>query len=171
MTTRLAEKICPLSKIQKHCDLLRRLGDRIVATSGCFDMLHPGHVLFLHRARELFGTHLIVCLNSDDSVRRLKGKDRPLFTVADRALMLAALESVATVVVFSDDTPEGVLEAVQPHNYVKGPDYRDEDLAEASVVLKYGGEVHTLPYLSEHRTTALLERCGSIAGVKRRKRR
>ena len=85
--------------------------------------------------------------------------------------MLSALTSVSTVVVFDDDTPEGVLEAIQPHSYVKGCDYCVEDLSEAAVVLKYGGEVHTLPYLSEHRTGAILERCGAAAGPKRRKRR
>jgi D-beta-D-heptose 7-phosphate kinase/D-beta-D-heptose 1-phosphate adenosyltransferase len=168
---RLEHKVVRLSQIREHCQILRSLGNHIVATSGCFDLLHPGHVLFLHQARSLYGTHLIVCLNSDKSVTRLKGKDRPLFDVKDRALMLAALEAVDTIVVFDDDTPEGVLEGIQPNVYVKGPDYRAEDLLEAAVVREYGGEVHTVPYLSEHRTTALLERPQALPGAKRRKRR
>jgi len=168
---RLEHKVVRLSQIREHCQILRSLGNHIVATSGCFDLLHPGHVLFLHQARCHYGTHLIVCLNSDASVTRLKGKERPLFAVRDRVLMLAALEAVDTIVVFDDDTPEGVLEVIQPHAYVKGPDRRIEDLPEAAVVQKYGGEVHTLPYLSEHRTTVLLERLQALPGAKRRKRR
>lgn len=168
---RLERKVVRLSQIAEHCQILRTLGNRIVATSGCFDLLHPGHVLFLHQARSLYGNHLIVCLNADASVTRLKGKDRPFFPAKDRALMLAALEAVDTVVLFLDDTPEAVLHAIQPDVYVKGCDYQVENLPEAAVVTQYGGEVHTLPYLSEYRTSMIADRlCGTQKGKGRKQR-
>lgn len=165
-------KIIPLSQLEAVGQLSRSSGCRVVATSGCFDLLHPGHVQFLQKARTLFGNYLIVFLNSDASVRRLKGNGRPFFSQDERALMVAALESVSKVVIFDSDTPESVLAVLQPNSYVKGPNYRIEDMPETGIVQQYGGEVFTLPYLSEHCTTRILNRLQTAPeGRKGKKRR
>jgi D-beta-D-heptose 7-phosphate kinase / D-beta-D-heptose 1-phosphate adenosyltransferase len=134
---------------------VRALGGRIVATGGCFDLLHAGHVGLLREARRL-GDCLVVCLNSDSSVRALKGPGRPLVRAEDRARILTALECVDAVVVFGEPTPAAVLDRLRPDVWVKGGDYASDELTEAPVVRRHGGEVVLLPYLSRHSTTALL---------------
>jgi rfaE bifunctional protein nucleotidyltransferase chain/domain len=134
---------------------VRARGGRIVATGGCFDLLHAGHVGLLREARRL-GDCLVVCLNSDSSVRTLKGPERPLVNAEDRARVLTALECVDAVVVFGEPTPVAVLERLRPDVWVKGGDYACDELTEAPVVRRHGGEVVLLPYLSRHSTTALV---------------
>ena len=136
---------------------VRAAGGTVVATGGCFDLLHPGHVATLRAARGL-GDCLVVCINSDDSVRRLKGPTRPLVTAADRARVLEALEFVDAVVVFGEDTPSAVLERLRPDVWAKGGDYAGADLPEAAVLRNWGGQAVVLPYLDGHSTTALVER-------------
>jgi D-beta-D-heptose 7-phosphate kinase/D-beta-D-heptose 1-phosphate adenosyltransferase len=136
---------------------VRATGGTVVATGGCFDLLHPGHVATLRAARGL-GNCLVVCINSDDSVRRLKGPSRPLVTAADRARVLEALEFVDAVVVFDEDTPAEVLDRLRPDVWAKGGDYAGADLPEAAVLRTWGGQAVVLPYLDGHSTTALLER-------------
>jgi D-beta-D-heptose 7-phosphate kinase / D-beta-D-heptose 1-phosphate adenosyltransferase len=128
-----------------------------VATGGCFDLLHAGHVATLEAARAL-GDCLVVCLNSDASVRRLKGPSRPLQSEDDRALMVSALRCVDAVVVFDEDTPEQVLRDVRPEVWVKGGDYLGVDLPEAAVLAEWGGAVVTVPYLTGRSTTELVRR-------------
>jgi D-beta-D-heptose 7-phosphate kinase/D-beta-D-heptose 1-phosphate adenosyltransferase len=138
-------------------ELARRIqaaGGTVVATGGCFDLLHAGHVSLLQAARSL-GDCLIVCLNSDDSVRRLKGAERPLNHQADRVDILAALACVDAVTVFDEDTPCAVLERVRPDIWVKGGDYDGRDLPEAALVKTWGGAAVTVPYLSGRSTTRL----------------
>ena len=130
---------------------------QVVATSGCFDLLHAGHVSMLEQARRL-GDRLVVLLNSDDSVRRLKGPDRPLTSAADRATILRALSSVDEVVVFDEDTPLDALARLRPHLFVKGGDYAAADLPETQAMLSWGGATVTLPYMSGRSTTGLLTR-------------
>jgi D-beta-D-heptose 7-phosphate kinase / D-beta-D-heptose 1-phosphate adenosyltransferase len=132
-------------------------GGSVIATGGCFDLLHPGHVATLRAARGL-GDCLIVCINSDASVRRLKGPSRPLVTAADRARVLEALEFVDAVVVFEEDTPAEVLDRLRPDVWAKGGDYAGADLPEAAVLRRWGGQAVVLPYLDGHSTTALVER-------------
>ncbi len=134
---------------------VRARGGRIVATGGCFDLLHAGHVGLLREARRL-GDCLVVCLNSDSSVRALKGPGRPLVGAEDRARILTALECVDAVVVFGEPTPAAMLERLRPDVWVKGGDYACDELAEAPVVRRHGGEVVLLPYLTRHSTTALV---------------
>ena len=136
---------------------VRAAGGTVVATGGCFDLLHPGHVATLRAARGL-GDCLIVCINSDDSVRRLKGPSRPLVTAPDRARVLEALEFVDAVVVFEEDTPAEVLDRLRPDVWAKGGDYAGADLPEAAVLQTWGGQAVVLPYLDGHSTTALVDR-------------
>jgi rfaE bifunctional protein nucleotidyltransferase chain/domain/rfaE bifunctional protein kinase chain/domain len=142
-------------------EAVRARGGTVVATGGCFDLLHAGHVGLLEAARRA-GDCLIVCLNSDASVERLKGPGRPLNTAADRARVLAGLGSVDAVLVFDEDTPERAIEALRPHLWVKGGDYTVEDLPEAAVLRSWGGEALVLPYLDGRSTTSLVRRAAQI---------
>ena len=135
----------------------RAVQRRIVFTNGCFDLLHRGHVAYLNRAKAL-GDVLVVGLNSDDSVRRLKGPDRPLNPLDDRAQVLAALRCVDYIVPFSEDTPARLIEALRPDIYVKGGDYRLETLPERALVEALGGSVQILAYVEDRSTTGLIER-------------
>ncbi len=134
---------------------VRRHGGRVVATGGCFDLIHAGHIATLRAARAL-GDCLIVCLNSDASVRRLKGEPRPLQPAADRARVLAALRCVDAVTIFDEDTPVRVLRDIRPDIWVKGGDYDGAWLPEAEVLREWGGEVVTVPYLSGRSTSGLV---------------
>ena len=142
---------------------VRARGGRVVATGGCFDIIHAGHVSVLTKARAL-GDCLVVCLNSDASVRRLKGPGRPLVPEQDRAAVLAAMTAVDAVVIFDEDTPAGVLDRLRPDVFAKGGDYASADLPERRTLAKWGGEVVLLPYLEGHSTTSLLEEVGRRAG-------
>ncbi len=133
----------------------RESGMRVVATSGCFDIIHPGHARFLEEARAL-GDMLIVHLNSDDSVRRLKGAGRPLNPAADRAAVLRSLASVDAIVLFDEDTPSQTLRAIRPTCYVKGGDYKAEDLPELPVLHEIGAAVEVLRYWPGYSTTSLI---------------
>jgi D-beta-D-heptose 7-phosphate kinase / D-beta-D-heptose 1-phosphate adenosyltransferase len=135
---------------------LRRGDGVLVATGGCFDVLHAGHVATLEAARSL-GDALVVLLNSDDSVRRLKGAGRPLHSQHDRARVLLGLSCVDAVVVFDEDDPRDALRRLQPDVWAKGGDYEDTDLPEAGLVRSWGGRVVLLPYLSGRSTTAVLQ--------------
>ncbi|WP_239133260.1 D-glycero-beta-D-manno-heptose 1-phosphate adenylyltransferase [Rugosimonospora africana] len=138
-------------------DRVRRAGGTVVATGGCFDLLHRGHILLLEHARRL-GDCLIVCLNSDASVRRRKGEGRPLVTEEDRAAVLRALACVDAVATFEEDTPVEILSRLRPDIWVKGGDYAIGDLAELGVVEGSGGHVVLVPYLDGRSTTSLIER-------------
>jgi D-beta-D-heptose 7-phosphate kinase / D-beta-D-heptose 1-phosphate adenosyltransferase len=142
----------------------RERGDRIVFTNGCFDVLHRGHVAYLTQAREL-GDVLIVAVNSDASVRRLKGPHRPVNHVEDRVAVLAALSCVDHVVVFDEDSPAALIEAVRPDVYVKGGDYQPELVPEAPLVRRLHGEVRTLGYVPDRSTSAIIDRIRSRAPV------
>jgi rfaE bifunctional protein nucleotidyltransferase chain/domain len=139
----------------------REAGERVVFTNGCFDLLHPGHVSYLRAARSL-GDALVVGLNSDASVSRLKGPLRPIVSEGDRAVMLSALEFIDAVVIFTEDTPERLLRELKPAVYVKGGDYRIQDLPEAQVATKIGAEVRILPFEPGYSTTALIEKIKNL---------
>ncbi|HEY6709698.1 MAG TPA: PfkB family carbohydrate kinase [Actinomycetota bacterium] len=135
---------------------VRARGGTVVATGGCFDLLHAGHVATLRSARAL-GDCLVVCLNSDDSVRRLKGLERPLVPEADRVAVLEALGCVDAVVPFDERTPEAVLERLRPDVFAKGGDYALTDLPEAALLATWGGQAVVLPYLEGRSTTQLMK--------------
>lgn len=133
----------------------RRRGERIVMTNGCFDLLHAGHVQYLEQAARL-GDRLLVAINDDDSVRRLKGSDRPVNTLPDRLRVLAGLAAVDWVCPFAEDTPEELIRAVKPDVLVKGGDYREEQVAGAAWVRGHGGAVRILPYVEGSSTSAVI---------------
>lgn len=161
LTARLAA--CDRGGLLARRDLLaivaeyRRRGERIVFTNGCFDVLHRGHVAYLRQAR-LLGDVLVVALNDDDSVARLKGPERPVNPLEDRAGVVGAIECVDLVTTFSQDTPAELIEAVRPDVYAKGGDYTPQMLPETPIVERLGGEVRVLDYLSDHSTTAIVGR-------------
>ncbi|MBB6097394.1 D-beta-D-heptose 7-phosphate kinase/D-beta-D-heptose 1-phosphate adenosyltransferase [Deinobacterium chartae] len=142
---------------------LRSQGRRVVFTNGCFDLLHRGHITYLNQAKAL-GDVLVVGLNSDDSIRRLKGPQRPINTLEDRAEVLAGLSCVDHIVAFDEDTPARLIEQIRPEVYVKGGDYTLQTLPEAPLVLRLGGEVRLLPYLEDRSTSGIIERVRQAYG-------
>lgn len=136
---------------------LRAEKKRVVFTNGCFDVLHAGHVAYLDWARAQ-GDALIVGLNSDESVRKIKGPKRPLVPFADRARVLTGLRSVDAVVEFGERTPEVLLDALRPDVHVKSSQYREDELPERDVVLKNGGTIALAPHLEGSSTTGLIAR-------------
>jgi rfaE bifunctional protein nucleotidyltransferase chain/domain len=155
----------PLPVFEQKCCAPAKLAGRVAAlprplvfTNGCFDILHRGHVTYLAQARAL-GAALIVGVNSDDSVRRQnKGDDRPINRLEDRMAVLAALECVSLVVGFDEDTPLNLILACQPDILVKGGDWRPDAIVGAPEVLARGGQVHSIPFLHQRSTTALLNK-------------
>ena len=142
---------------------LRAAGRRVVFTNGCFDLLHRGHVEYLAAARGL-GDALVVGVNDDDSVRRLKGAGRPLVGAADRAVVLAALAAVDRVVLFAEDTPAELIRLVLPDVLVKGGDYALDAVVGRDVVEAAGGEVILIPFRAGYSTSAILARARGTAG-------
>jgi rfaE bifunctional protein nucleotidyltransferase chain/domain len=136
-------------------EALRRRGGRLVATGGCFDLLHTGHVRLLHQARQL-GDALVVLLNSDSSVRTLKGPSRPVMAAQDRARVLSALECVDDVIIFDELSPEKALDRLRPDVWVKGGDYTEAALPEAEVVRRHGGAVVLLPTVAGYSSSNLI---------------
>ena len=150
-----------LPALRRRLASLRRGGRRIVFTNGVFDLIHPGHIRYLRAAKRL-GDVLVVGINSDASARRLgKGPHRPLVKQRDRAEVLAALEMVDYVVIFSGDTPYAVIRALQPDVLVKGGDWSIDRIVGADLVQARGGKVRSLPFRRGYSTTRLIERSQS----------
>ncbi len=149
--------LIPRNQIESKVAQLRAEGKKIVTTNGCFDILHLGHVRILEAAREM-GDVLIVGINTDESVKRLKGPERPLNHHLDRAEVVGALKAVDFVTIFPEDTPVEMLELIKPDFHVKGSDYQPSALAETPVVEKYGGQVRILGLVDGKSTTLLLKK-------------
>ena len=132
-------------------------GQKLVFTNGCFDLLHPGHIRLLSEAKKL-GDVLVVGLNSDASVKRLKGDSRPILSEHDRAQVLGGLDAVDFVVLFEEDTPLSLIEAIRPGVLVKGGDYTESTVVGASLVKEWGGEVALIPLVPGRSTTSMVER-------------
>jgi D-beta-D-heptose 7-phosphate kinase/D-beta-D-heptose 1-phosphate adenosyltransferase len=159
------EKVCRLDEAARHVAARKKLGQRIVMTNGCFDVLHVGHVSYLQQAAAE-GDCLVVALNSDSSVRtQNKGPDRPVFSEEHRAAMLAALEAVDYVVVFEEATPHAVLEKLQPHLLVKGGTYTNDQIVGKELVEAYGGQVKALGAVPGMSTTEILKHLRAPGGV------
>ncbi len=132
-------------------------GKKIVFTNGCFDIIHAGHVDYLEKAKQL-GDVLIVGLNSDDSVRRLKGEDRPVNIQEHRKRVLEALKPVDMVVIFEEDTPERLIKEIKPDVLVKGGDWSIENIVGADFVMSYGGQVKTIDFVYDISTTKIIQK-------------
>jgi len=156
------EKVLPLDRLITRVAAWKSAGQSIVFTNGCFDILHIGHIRLLEEARHR-GDRLIVGLNSDGSVQRLKGPRRPIVGEGERARVLAALSSVDAVTVFEQDTPLALIEAIRPDVLVKGGDYTEDEVVGASEVRAWGGRVELIPLVSESSTTRLIAK--SVASV------
>jgi D-beta-D-heptose 7-phosphate kinase/D-beta-D-heptose 1-phosphate adenosyltransferase len=150
-------KIKELPEARKQIDKLRSENKKIVFTNGCFDILHIGHARYLYAAREL-GEFLIVAVNSDSSVKTIKGPDRPVMNQAERSEMLAALECVDMVVIFDEDNPLEVIKYLMPDILVKGGDWKEEDIIGADVVRAAGGEVRRIPFINGFSTSDIIKK-------------
>ena len=157
------KKILTWSALRRRLAAWRRRGARVVFTNGCFDLLHPGHVRYLRAARRL-GDVLVVGVNSDASVRRLKGPTRPIVPGAARCEVLAALEMVDAVVLFDQDTPYELIALVQPDVLVKGGDWPIDKIIGRDVVEARGGKVVTIPFVEGASTTGIIEKILNIFG-------
>ena len=153
----LQSKIMEQERALKQIAAWRINVDRIVFTNGCFDLLHPGHVRYLAEARDL-GHRLVVGLNSDASVKRLKGADRPVQDENARAFVLAGLSTVDAVIIFDEDTPLNLIKAIQPDVLVKGGDWPEDQIVGAEIVKARGGEVLSLPFSEGYSTSELIEK-------------
>ena len=153
------QKICLRTEIELRISSLTR---PLVFTNGCFDVLHRGHVTYLAQARAL-GASLVVGVNSDASVQRLgKGADRPLNSLEDRMAVLAALQAVDMVVAFEEDTPLALILACRPEVLVKGGDWAPEAIVGSKEVKSWGGAVHSIPFMHQRSTTALLNKIRAL---------
>lgn len=159
--------VAALDHFLPRLDFYRQQGRRVVFTNGCFDILHRGHITYLNRAKDL-GDVLIVGVNSDASIRRLKGPTRPINSLEDRVQVLAALNCIDHIVPFEEDTPCGLVRAIRPDVFVKGGDYTRDRLPEAAIVESYGGVVQILPFVQDRSTTGIIERIQTtLAGGQR----
>lgn len=150
-------KICTLEEATKRFDGLKQSGQKTVFTNGCFDILHPGHARYLNAARAM-GDFLLVAVNSDVSVRALKGPKRPIFPENMRAELLAALACVDAVLIFNEENPLRVITHLLPHVLVKGGDWAEDEIIGADVVKSSGGQVCRIPFVSGHSTTDIINR-------------
>ena len=155
-------KLTRLDKLTEIAKMFKKEGKKIIFTNGCFDLLHLGHVRYLKEAKRL-GDILIVGLNSDNSVRSLKGKDRPLVREKDRAEILSALEAVDYIVIFNESTPKNLIDNIIPDVLVKGGDWEKEEVVGRDTVEAQGGEVIIIPEVKGYSTTTLIE---GIKGIK-----
>lgn len=153
-------KILTRAQLAQLAPLWREAGKRVVLTNGCFDLLHVGHLRYLQEARRL-GDILIVGVNSDESVRQIKGESRPIVPQQERAELIAGLECVDYVTIFEEPTAVELVQLIQPTYYAKGGDYTEQDLPESEAVVAHGGFVVILPLQPERSTSALIERIRS----------
>lgn len=150
-------QVVNIDKLLNIVSELKKQNRTIVTTNGCFDIIHAGHVRYLRQAKEL-GDILIVCLNSDGSVQRLKGPTRPLNNQDDRAEVMSALCAVDYVVIFEEDTPISVLEQIKPDIHVKGGDYNEDTLPETQVIKEGGGKIQFIPFVEGRSTTNVINK-------------
>jgi len=152
-----AKKILSPEHAARWVRSFQKSGKKVVFTNGCFDLIHSGHVSYLEQARNL-GDALIIALNTDASVKRLKGQDRPIVSLKDRAKVIASLACVDVVTWFTADTPEKLIKKLLPKVLVKGGDWPIEKILGADIVIAHGGEVKSLGYIEGRSTTKLIHR-------------
>ena len=154
---KLEDKILSRKELVRLCRQEQKRGKKLVFTNGCFDILHAGHVRYLDEAAAL-GNILVLGLNSDASVKRLKGDSRPINAEQDRAIVLAGLQAVDYVCLFDEDTPYELIQAVQPNSLVKGGDWRPEEIVGADIVQASGGMVRSLRFVEGISSTAIIKK-------------
>ena len=153
----ITSKIYSLSDLKIQSDKWKENGEKIVFTNGCFDLVHRGHVEVLANTADL-GDRLIIGLNSDVSIQKIKGKNRPIIDENSRAILLASLQFVDAIVLFSEDTPKQLIETIEPNVLAKGGDYKVEEIAGHEVVLQNGGEVILVPFIDGFSTTNIVDK-------------
>lgn len=153
----IASKIVSIQQLRDHLARIRSKKQRIVFTNGCFDLVHKGHIDYLAKAKDL-GDILILGLNTDNSIQRIKGPTRPVQKQDARATIIAAFEFIDYVVLFDEDTPYELIKEVQPDVLVKGADYKPEDIVGYDIVMEKGGEIKTLEFLPGHSTSLIIEK-------------
>jgi len=154
-------KVKTLQEAKKEIDDLKAIGKKIVFTNGCFDILHVGHSRYLYEAR-VMGDYLIVAVNSDRSVKAIKGPERPVNNQNDRAEMLAALGCINCVIIFDESTPLDVIKSLMPDILVKGGDWKVEDIVGSDVVAAAGGIVKSIPFVDGFSTTGIINKIENI---------
>ena len=154
---KIQNKILNKDNLEEWVAECRAKGSKIVFSNGCFDILHRGHVEYLAKAAD-FGDEMLIGLNTDASVKRLKGPSRPINDEYARAIVLAGLEFVSAVVLFDEDTPYNLIKAVQPDVLVKGSDYKPEDIVGYDIVTEKGGRVETIDFVDGYSTTRTIEK-------------
>jgi rfaE bifunctional protein nucleotidyltransferase chain/domain len=157
----LADKTVDLSSLKNKVNTWQNGAQRVVFTNGVFDVLHIGHITYLSRAAEL-GDKLIIGLNSDSSVKRIKGESRPINSQDNRAALLAALFFVDAIVIFSEDTPLNLITTLMPDILVKGADYSVDNIVGAKEVIANGGEVKTIDFVEGHSSTSTIQKIKEI---------
>jgi|UniRef100_A0A7C3WYM8 rfaE bifunctional protein nucleotidyltransferase chain/domain len=150
-------KIKKIEELKDIIDIHKKQGKLIVFTNGCFEILHPGHIKLLEEAKN-YGDILVVGINSDESVKRIKGEKKLIFDEKSRVKIISALECVDYVTLFNENTPENLIKIIKPHIHVKGGDYKEEDLPEAKIVKEYGGKIIILPLLEGFSTTQIIQK-------------
>jgi len=153
----LAEIITDWDNLHKAIENLKRNKKKIVFTNGCFDIIHPGHISYLKKAKSL-GDILIIGLNSDSSIKRIKGNKRPIFNEKDRLLIISSFYFVDIVTIFSEDTPYKLINLIKPDILVKGGDWTPENIVGRDIVESYGGKVLNIPYLEGYSTTNIINK-------------
>ncbi len=153
----VSKKILNIADVKRKCYSLKIRNRKVVFTNGCFDIIHKGHLDYLFKARNL-GDFLVVGLNSDASVKKLKGESRPIKDEQTRALLLASLSFVDAVVIFESETPLELIKNISPNILVKGGDYKIEDIVGYDFVKKNNGLTTTIPFVEGHSSTALIEK-------------
>jgi D-glycero-beta-D-manno-heptose 1-phosphate adenylyltransferase len=151
----MTEKIVSREELRRHADSWRAAGEKITFANGCFDLLHVGHIRYLHAAKQL-GGRLIVAINSDDSVRKLKGDGRPLMPAEERAEILAALSDVDAVVIFPEPDVRTLIREIRPNIHAKGTDYSADSVPERDTVIECGGRVEIVGDPKDHSATDII---------------
>ena len=159
---RVRSKIFTWPDLKKRCAMWHLLGKKIVFTNGCFDILHLGHIEYLSKAADL-GSAMVIGINSDESVKKLKGDNRPINSENARAMVLASLSFIDAVVIFNEDTPYELIKSIQPDILLKGDDYKTENIAGHDTVLSKGGKVITIELTPGYSTTSILEKIIRLA--------
>lgn len=157
-------KIYPRNELKAEIDRLKREGKRVIFTNGCFDILHAGHTRYLREAKKL-GDVLVLALNSDSSVRSIKGEKRPIVPESERAEVVASLASVDYVTIFNELTPLELIEFLQPDVIVKGGDWAEKDIVGADTVRRWGGRVAIMPEIKGASTTNVIEKVIQVYGT------